>query len=118
MSRREEGFRVADTRQVRIESLERKVKVLREERDAARAETNTAKRLALSLDRQATDARGAAAIHEQAAIIARQNLRIASESMARDLKQLQASLAEEIAHRSIRARVKRWLRRPFARGAQ
>lgn len=115
MSRREEGFRVADTRQIRIESLERKVKVLREERDVARAELNQAKRLVLNMERSSTEARGAAAVHEQAAIIARQNLRIASESMARDLRQLRERLAEEVARGSVRARITRWWRGIFAR---
>jgi ATPase subunit of ABC transporter with duplicated ATPase domains len=56
-ARRNEGFRVADVRQVRVETLERTIRALRMERDDARHQLIKAQRDAMNLATALTTAR-------------------------------------------------------------
>lgn len=111
-ARREEGFRVADTHQVRIESLEKKIIRMRDERDLAHAETNNAKRLALALGKSLEEAQHAAVMADQRAGAARASLEAVLSETRRELNRMAAELQADLERRTIRAR----LGRLFSRG--
>jgi hypothetical protein len=114
VSRREDGFRVADRHQVRIEALEKKLRRAIEERDAARAGENTAKRLALTLGKSLEDAQHAAVMADQRAAAARASLEAVLAETRRELAQMRTRLQaelEEIERGTIRARLGRLVAR-------
>lgn len=106
MSRREDGFRVADRNQVRIEALEKKLRRAIDERDAARAETNQAKRLSLTLNKSLEDAHHAKLVSDRAAAAARASLEAVLKDTRGELERMRARMQLELERRTIRSRLK------------
>lgn len=107
MTRREDGFRVADRHQVRIESLEKKLRHAIDERDAARSDCNQARRMALTLGQSLEQAQHAALISDKRAAAARQSLEVVLAETRHELERMGAQLQAEMERRTIGARLRR-----------
>lgn len=105
-SHREQGFRLADRNQVRIEALEKKLRRAIDERDAARAETNQAKRMALTLDKALEDAQHAKLVAERASAAARASLEAVLKETRGELERMKARMQLELSRRTIRSRLR------------
>lgn len=104
MSRREDGFRVADRHQVRIEALEKKLRRAIDERDLARAGENTAKRMALAIGKSLEDAQHAKLVSDRSAQAARASLEAVLKDTRGELERMRARMQVELERRTIRAR--------------